>query len=185
MDTIKVGVLVGSLRRDSFTKKVALALCSMLPREFEAELLDIGQLAMFNQDFDDDGATPEAWAAFRKKVEEMDCYLFCTPEYNRSVPPVLKNALDIASRPYGQNKWGGKPGAVVSASPGNVGGFGANHHLRQSLSFLDVYTMQQPEVYLSGVHTLFDGQGTIIDESAKGFLQQTADAFAAWVKRFQ
>ena len=109
--------------------------------------------------------------------------LFVTPEYNRSVPGVLKNAIDVGSRPYGKSVWGGKPGAVVSVSPGAIGGFGANHHLRQSLVFLDVPAMQQPEAYIGGAAQLFDADGRIINEATREFLMKYLDAFAAWVAK--
>ena len=147
MAKVKIGIVVGSARRDSFSGQAARLLATMLPEHLEAHTLQIDQLPMFNQDYDDYGATPAAWQTFRQEVGEMAAYLFVTPEYNRSYPPLIKNALDIASRPYGQNAWAGKPGAVISVSPGKMGGFGANHHLRQVLSFLNVYVMQQPEVY--------------------------------------
>jgi chromate reductase len=109
--------------------------------------------------------------------------LFVTPEYNRSVPGVLKNAIDIGSRPYGQSAWDGKPGGVISASPGNIGGFGANHHLRQSLVFLNIPVLQQPEAYISGVDKLFDEQGGIANESTRGFLGKYLSTFASWVEK--
>lgn len=179
-----MGILVGSARRESYNGMVARALSDMLSDRFEVKTPAIGGLPLFNQDYDDDGAPPAAWQAFRDEIGGCDAYLFVTPEYNRSIPPVLKNALDVASRPYGQNKWGGKPGAVISASPGKIGGFGANHHLRQVLSFLDVYTMQQPEVYLGEVGDLFDADGNMTNEGTKGFLRSVADAFAGWIANF-
>ncbi|EGO64635.1 NADPH-dependent FMN reductase, partial [Acetonema longum] len=145
MANVKIAVIVGSLRKDSFSRKVAKALMSLAPAGLTLEEVDIGQLAMFNQDFDDEGITPAPWTTFRETMKQYTGVLFVTPEYNRSVPPVLKNALDVGSRPYGQSIWNGKPGAVVSVSPGGLSAFGANHHLRQSLVFLNVLTMQQPE----------------------------------------
>ncbi|ABX41492.1 NADPH-dependent FMN reductase [Lachnoclostridium phytofermentans] len=182
--SVTIGVFVGSLRRDSFCKKVANTFQSLIPEGYEMKFIDISKLQMYNQDYDDDGNTPMEWETFRKEVKELDGFLFVTPEYNRSIPPVLKNALDIASRPYGQNVWSGKPGAVFSVSPGNIGGFGANHHLRQVLSFLNVYTMQQPEVYLSNITNSLDEQGNISNESTIKFLQDIANAFAAWIAKF-
>jgi chromate reductase len=113
----------------------------------------------------------------------FDGFLFVTPEYNRSIPSVLKNAIDVGSRPYGQSVWGGKPGAVISVSPGAIGGFGANHHLRQSLVFLDVPAMQQPEAYIGGAAQLFDAHGNITNETTREFLIKFMDAFAAWVAK--
>ena len=108
--------------------------------------------------------------------------LFVTPEYNRSVPGVLKNAIDVGSRPYGQSVWNAKPGAVISVSPGAVGGFGANHHLRQSLVFLDVPAMQQPEAYIGGAATLFDAEGGVVNDETRGFLTKFMTAFAGWIE---
>lgn len=179
-----IGVLVGSSRRDSFSKKIADAISALMPEGFEMKQIDISSLTLFNQDFDDDGKTPAEWMTFREEVKKLDGFLFVTPEYNRSVPPVLKNALDIASRPYGQNVWSGKPGAVISVSPGNIGGFGANHHLRQILTFLDVYTMQQPEAYIGNVTAMLDSEGKVSDERSNAFLQSLADAFGNWVNKF-
>jgi len=122
-------------------------------------------------------------ATFRQQVKSADAVLFVTPEYNRSVPGVLKNALDVGSRPYGSSVWSGKPGAVVSVSPGAIGGFGANHHLRQSLVFLDVPTLQQPEAYIGGAAKLFDDEGRLINEGTQGFITKFMQAYAAWVEK--
>lgn len=184
MDKIKVGVVVGSARRQSFSKKVAGALVGMMPPELDMQMLDIAQLPIYNQDLDDDGTPPFVWTDFRAQVKGMDAYLFVTPEYNRCLPPLMKNALDIGSRPYGQNVWGGKPGAVVSVSPGSQGGFGANHNLRQAVVFLDIFLMQQPEAYIGGIAKCLDKEGNLTNESTLGFLQKVADGFADWVKRF-
>lgn len=183
MNKIKVGVVVGSLRRDSYTKSIARALIAFLPQHMEAAILDIGHLPLFNQDYDDDNAAPPEWTAFRAQVQAMDAYIFLTPEHNRSYPAAIKNALDIASRPYGSNGWGGKPGAVISVSPGKPGAFGANHHLRQAMSFLDIYLMQQPEAYIGGVADSLDAAGRVISEGLNGFLRSIAEAYA-WVARF-
>ena len=125
--------------------------------------------------------TPAASAAFKAKIAAAHAVLFVTPEYNRSVPGVLKNAIDIASRPYGKSAWDGKPGAVVSVTPGGLGAFGANHHLRQSLVFLNVPAMPQPEAYLSGAAGLFDEAGKLKNDDTRAFLQKLGEAFAAWV----
>ncbi|TWH47748.1 NADPH-dependent FMN reductase [Sporomusa sp. KB1] len=178
----KIGILIGSLRNESFSKKIANALKTLAPASFEMEEVEIGNLSIYNQDFDDEGNPPSSWTEFRERVEKFDAILFITPEYNRSVPAVLKNALDVGSRPYGKNVWDGKPGAVVSVSPGGLSGFGANHHLRQSLVFLNVPTMQQPEAYIGNAATLFDVNGALINESSREFLQKFMDAFAVWVE---
>ncbi|MCK9365820.1 MAG: NAD(P)H-dependent oxidoreductase [Metallibacterium scheffleri] len=177
--TATVAVLVGSLRKESFNRRMALALAEMARGTLDLRLIGIGTLPLYNQDLD--ATPPPEWTAFRDAVKACDALLFVTPEYNRSVPGVLKNALDVGSRPYGHSVWGGKPGAVISVSPGAMGGFGANHHLRQSLVFLDVPTMAQPEVYLGGAGSLFDAQGQIANEATRGFMQKFLDAYAAWV----
>jgi chromate reductase len=176
-----VAVVVGSLRKDSFTRKVALALAALAPPSLKLEIVEIGDLPPYNQD--DEGAhIPPAWGKFRQQVKAADAVLFATPEYNRSVPGVLKNAIDVGSRPYGQSVWDGKPGAVISVSPGAIGAFGANHHLRQSLVFLNVPTMQQPEAYVGGAATLFDTDGKIANDATRDFLQKFMQAFAAWIE---
>ena len=175
----KIAVIVGSLRAGSFTRSIAKAIMPLFPEGYQAELVDIGHLPHFNQDYDEGGQLPESYAAFRKKIEGYDAFVFATPEYNRSVPAVLKNALDIASRPYGQNKWAGKPAAVVSVSPGRIGGFGANHHLRQVLSFLNIKPVQQPEAYIGEVVGLLDDQGKLINEETRALLQGVVDQLVA------
>ncbi len=177
-----VAVLVGSLRRGSFSRQCALALAKLAPSSLKPSIVEIGQLPLFNQDFETDGA-PDSYAPFRATIKAADAVLFVTPEYNRSVPGALKNALDVGSRPYGQSVWSGKPGAVVSVSPGAIGGFGANHHLRQSLVFLNVPTMPQPEAYVGGAAQLFEADGTPKDEKTASFLKSFMTAFDAWVAR--
>jgi len=179
----KLGILVGSLRRDSFSRKVAVYLSSQLEEQFEVEIMDISNLAIYNQDLDDDNEAPQEWLRFREGVKGKDAVLFVTPEYNRSMPAVLKNALDVASRPYVANVWSGKPGAVVSVSPGRTGGFGANHHLRQTATCLNIYMMQQPEAYISGIATAVD-ETSVSDARMQGTLNQFAKAFTEWVARF-
>jgi chromate reductase len=152
----RIAVLVGSLRKASFNRKMAKALISLAPEPQMLEIIEIGGLPLYDQDYDDEGRPPAAWTTFREHIKSFDGFLFVTPEYNRSVPAVLKNALDVGSRPYGKSIWGEKPGAVISVSPGAIGGFGANHHLRQSLVFLNVPTMQQPEAYIGNAANLFD-----------------------------
>lgn len=128
----KIGIILGSLRKESFSKKIANNVASLFPEGYEAEIVEIGNLALYNQDFDDENNVPAEYTAFRNKMKEIDAVLFITPEYNRSVPAVLKNALDVGSRPYGASVWDGKPAAIISQSPGSLSAFGANHHLRQS-----------------------------------------------------
>jgi chromate reductase, NAD(P)H dehydrogenase (quinone) len=174
-----LAVFVGSLRKESINRKLATALAELGPRSLQAQIIEIGQLPLYNQD--DDANPPAAWTAFRERVKAADAVLFVTPEYNRSVPAALKNALDVGSRPYGKSVWAGKPGAVVSASPGALGAFGANHHLRQSLVFLNVPAMPQPEAYLGGADKLFDAAGKLTNDSTRTHLQTFMHAFAAWV----
>jgi chromate reductase len=181
-NTMKVAVLVGSLRRESFSRKTAKTLVALAPESLKLEIIEIGDLPIYNQDGDDDGKPPIAWTTFRKRIKEYDGVLFVTPEYNRSVPAVLKNAIDVGSRPYGQSVWAGKPGAIVSVSPGSIGGFGANHHLRQSLVFLNVPAMQQPEAYIGGAANLFDAEGKISNESTREFLRKFMESFAVWLR---
>ena len=157
-----VAVLVGSLRKDSINRKVANALVEVAPAELKLSIVEIGQLPIYNQD--GDANPPAEWTAFRERIRAADAVLFVTPEHNRSVPAALKNAIDVGSRPYGKSAWSGKPGAVVSASPGGIGGFGANHHLRQSLVFLNVPAMAQPEAYLGGADKLFDANGKLVND---------------------
>jgi chromate reductase, NAD(P)H dehydrogenase (quinone) len=179
--TRDVAVFVGSLRKESFNRKMANALAAMAPAPLKLEIVEIRQLPLYNQD--DDSNPPAASAAFKQRVEKADAVLFVTPEYNRSMPGVLKNAIDIASRPYGKSAWNGKPGAVISVSPGAIGGFGANHHLRQSLVFLNVPALQQPEAYIANAAKLFDESGKLTDDSTRDFLQKFLQAFAQWIER--
>jgi chromate reductase len=181
MKTIKIGVLTGSLRKGSFSRKVAHYVSGLMPDNFEMIPVEIGNLALFNQDFDDENRVPKEWTSFREKIKSMDAYLFVTPEYNRSVPPVLKNALDIASRPYGCNVWDGKPGAVISVSVGKMGGFGANHALRQAIVFLNIFLLQQPEAYIGDAASLFNDKGECVNEDTGKFLARFTDAFTQWV----
>lgn len=174
-----VAVIVGSLRKASLNRMTAHALAAVAPDRLRLEIVEIRDLALYDQDLDAD--PPASWVAFRERIGRAAAVLFVTPEYNRSVPGVLKNALDVGSRPYGHSAWNGKPGAVVSVSPGALGGFGANHHLRQSLVFLNVPTMQQPEAYLGHAGNLFDENGNLINDGTREFLRTFMAAFAAWV----
>lgn len=184
MKKVKVGFIVGSLRKGSYSRSTAKALMGFLPAEFDAEIVEIGNLALYNQDFDDEGNVPAEWTAFREQIGAKDAYVFVTPEYNRSFPAVLKNAIDIGSRPFGSNAWGGKPIAVISVSPGKPGAFGANHHLRQVATVLDMYTMQQPEAYIGGINEMMDENGKVTSDSLNGFLKTLATSFAKWTAHF-
>lgn len=179
MTQLNVALLIGSLRKDSFSRKVATGLNSITPEGMALTTIEIGDLPFYNPDLDSD-TPPEAWKRFRSEVSKANSVLFVTPEYNRSVPAALKNALDVGSRPYGNSVWSGKPAAIISCSPGNISGFGANHHLRQSLVFLDMPTLQQPEAYLAQVDKLVDDKGDLVRDTAKflaGFLK-SFDSFA-------
>jgi chromate reductase len=178
----QVAVFVGSLRKNSFNRMAAKALVALAPAQLKLEILEIGQLPLYNQD-EDEAGPPPAWREFRARVRAADAVLFVTPEYNRSVPGVLKNALDVASRPYGQSAWANKPGAIVSVSPGALGGFGANQHLRQSCVFLDVPVMQQPEAYIGGAAALFDPAGNLINDGTRLFLKNFMEAYARWIEQ--
>jgi chromate reductase len=177
-----VAVLVGSLRKESFSRKVANAVAEVAPPTLRFTQIDIGALPPYNQDLDPE-SPPAPWVAFRDAVRPADAVLFVTPEYNRSVPGVLKNAIDVGSRPYGKSVYSKKPAAIVSVTPGALGAFGANHHLRQSLVFLDMPTLQQPEAYLSNAGKLFDEGGALTNDDTRAFLRKYLEALAAWVEK--
>ncbi len=179
MQKHKIAVIVGSLRKESFNLKTAKAMMAMAPESFDMELLDISGLPMFNEDLE--ANPPKEWVTLKEKISAVDGLLFFTPEYNRSVPAVLKNAIDVGSRPYGKNSWDGKPAAIVSVSIGSISGFGANHHLRQSLMFVNAPAMAQPEAYIGGASELFNDKGELINESTKRFLKNFLNAFEKWV----
>lgn len=178
----KVAVIIGSLRKDSINRKVAKALIVLAPKELSLEIVEIRDLPLYNQDLDDEHCAPEAWLQFRKQVKNCDAVLFVTPEYNRSIPAPLKNAVDVGSRPYGESIWNAKPTALVSSSPGAIGGFGASQHLRQSLACLNVPLLPQPEIYLGMAGSLFNEQGELIKEDTQKFFRNVMDGFARWIK---
>jgi chromate reductase len=176
-----IAVAVGSLRRDSFNRQLAQALISLAPVDFSFEFLDIGTLPLYSQDYDAD--FPEVARQFKQKIEAADGLLFVTPEYNRSIPGVLKNALDWGSRPWGSNSWGGKPGAVIGTSPGATGTALSQQHLRNVLAYLDVATLGQPEMFIKHNAAVIDAGGNILNEDTRKFLQTFVDRYVAWVKR--
>ena len=179
MKKYKIAVVVGSLRKESFNLKIANNLIAQSPESLSLEVVDIANLPIFNEDLEN---TPlSEWESFREQVKAADGVIFLTPEHNRSIPAALKNAIDAGSRPYGQNVWDGKPGAIISASVGNISGFGANHHLRQILVGVNVPVMVQPEVYIGGAAALFDGDGKLINDSTKDFINSFLKAFEKWV----
>ncbi len=177
----KIAVIIGSLRKESFNRKLARALILYAPASLTFEIVEISTLPFYNQDFDDQPPAP--CTDFRNKIKSFDGVLFVTPEYNRSIPGVLKNAIDIASRPYGQNAFDEMPGAIVSASVGALGGFGANHHLRQILMYLNIPTMAQPEAYIGDVAKLFDENGKLTHESTQIFISKFMISFAQWINQ--
>jgi chromate reductase len=176
----RIAVIVGSLREGSINRRTAKALAKLAPDGLKLEIVEIGGLEPYNQDLD--AMPPAGWTAFRQHIRAADAVLFVTPEYNRSMPGVLKNAIDVGSRPYGSSAWDGKPGGVITVSPGALGGFGANHHLRQSMVFLNVPMMQQPEAYLGSAGDAFGENGEPTERTAK-FLTRFITAYAGWVER--
>ena len=178
--TVRVALIVGSLREGSYSRAVAMALKDLAAPGLELIPIEIGDLPLYNPDLE--AAVPAPWARFRQAVEETTAVLFVTPEYNRSIPGALKNALDVGSRPYGHSVWQAKPAAIVSVSPGAIGAFGANHHLRQPLVFLNMPVMQQPEAYIGNVEALLE-DGVLKNEGTRDFLKTFADAFADWIEK--
>ncbi|MBZ4191670.1 NADPH-dependent FMN reductase [Niabella beijingensis] len=179
MSVQKIGLLVGSLRAASYSRKVALEMIRLAASGMKLELIEIGDLPLYNEDLEQQ--VPPSWHRFREAMREKDGIIFVTPEYNRSVPGLLKNAIDVGSRPYGKSVWNGKPGAVVSVTPGGLGAFGANHHLRQSMVFLNVPMMQQPEAYLSNIAACFDAAQPEAGARLEKFLDGFLKAYSEWV----
>ena len=180
MDRYKVAILVGSLRKDSINRKIARSLCTMAHERLDCDIVPIDDLPLYNQDYDADSPAP--YGRFRDAISAADGVLFVTPEYNRGVPGVLKNAIDVGSRPYGKSVWDQKPAAIVSASPGMIGGFGANHQLRQAAVFLNMPVMQHPEAYLGRVNDdSFDEGGCLKDGPLKEIVMSLSKAFGDWV----
>ncbi|WP_426700387.1 NADPH-dependent FMN reductase [Rhodanobacter sp. Col0626] len=182
MSQVTVAVFVGSLRKDSFNRRLARAVEKLAPGEFTFKHIQIDDLPLYSQDFD--AAYPAVATRLKKDVEAADALLFVTPEYNRSVPGVLKNAIDIASRPWGTNSFAGKPGAVLGTSIGSTGTAMAQQHLRNVLTYLDVHTLAQPEVFIHFKDELIADDGTFKNADTTKFLQGFVDRYVAWVKRF-
>ena len=178
---LDVAVIVGSLRRESFTRRLVRALDAVTPSSMKLEIVEIRDLSLYSQD--DEATPPASWVAFRERVKRADAVLFATPEYNRGVPACLKNAIDVGSRPYGASCWSGKPAAILSTSPGALGGFGANHQLRQSMVFLDMPLLQQPEAYIGGVDKVVDDAGQWLNQGTRELCAKFLKAFDAWIKR--
>jgi len=178
--THKIAIIVGSLRKDSLNRRVARSICAFAGEILDCSIIEIGDLPLYNQDLDSD--PPEQWTRFRQAIAAADGVLFCSPEYNRGIPGVLKNAIDVGSRPYGQSVFDKKPGAIVTASPGSIGGFGANHQIRQAAVFLNMPIMQQPEAYFGHVSDdSFDESGCLKDGPLKDLIMVIAGSFANWV----
>lgn len=173
-----IAVLVGSLRKESYNRKMAQVLMKLAPESLKLEIVEIGGLPLYNEDLEKD--VPKAWADFREHIKKSDGLLFVTPEYNRSIPGVLKNAIDVGSKPLGKNVWDARPGAVISVSPGAMGGFGANHHLRQCLMAVNVPTMAHPEAYIGGAAKLFDSKGHLTNEDTQKYVQKFVDSYVRW-----
>jgi chromate reductase len=178
---VDVAVLVGSLRKESVTRKIALALKGMAPSPLVLDIVEIRDLQMYDQDLETE-TPPREWVVFRDRIRRADALLFATPEYNRSIPGCLKNAVDVGSRPPGNTVFNGKPGAVVSVTPYGLGAFGANHHLRQALVYVNVLTMAQPEAYISQAGELVDANFRITKEATRDFLATFLSAFASWIE---
>lgn len=178
---LAVAILVGSLRGASLSRKVAEALIGQAPEELACRIVEIGDLPLYNEDLDGD-APPAAWNRFRADIRQADAVLFVTPEYNRSIPGCLKNALDVGSRPEGKSLFSGVPAGVVSVTPYKLGAFGANHALRQTFVFLDMPVMQQPEAYIGGAADLFDDGGKLTSDETRGIFTKFMASFSAWVK---
>ena len=176
----KIAIIVGSLRKDSLNRKVARSICAIRNDNLDCSMIEIGDLPLYNQDLDSN--PPEQWVRLRREVGAADGVLFVSPEYNRGIPGVLKNAIDVGSRPYGESVFDKKPGAIVTVSPGSIGGFGANHQIRQAAVFLNMPIMQQPEAYLGHVSDdTFDADGCLKDGPLKDLVTVLAHAFANWV----
>ena len=178
----KIAIVVGSLREGSINRKVARSICGLRDDDLDCSMVDIGNLPLYNQDYDALPQQPDAYVTFRDQLRSADGILFVSPEYNRGIPGVLKNAIDVGSRPYGQSVWDQKPAAIVTASPGSIGGFGANHQIRQACVFLNMPVMQQPEAYLGHVtDDSFDESGCLKEGPLKELVTKLAHAFHDWV----
>jgi chromate reductase, NAD(P)H dehydrogenase (quinone) len=176
----RIAIIVGSLRKGSLNRRVAQSICAIRNDNLDCSMIEIGDLPLYNQDLD--GNPPDQWVRFRGEVGAADGVLFVSPEYNRGIPGVLKNAIDVGSRPYGESVFDKKPGAIVTVSPGSIGGFGANHQIRQAAVFLNMPIMQQPEAYLGHVSDdAFNSEGCLKDGPLKDLVSVLAHAFANWV----
>lgn len=178
----RVAVLVGSLRKEAFSRRLANALISMQPDSLDMRIVEIGELPLYNQDLETD-SPPPAWAKYRQQLAECEAVLFVTPEYNRGMPAALKNAIDVGTRPYGKGAINGKPCAVASSSPGGLGGFGANHQVRHAVVFPDMPMMQMPELYVGHVDKVVDASAKPTSDGTRDLFAKFLDAFAQWIER--
>ena len=179
METKKVAVVIGSLRQASFNRKIANEFIRVAPENLKLEIVEIKDLTFFSEDVEND--PPQSWTDFKLKIESSDAILFISPEYNRTIPGVLKNAMEIGSRPPKQNSWKGKPGAVVTVSPGAMGGLGSNKTIREATVSLNIPTMQQPEAYLGQIKDKFLEDGVTVNEKTEKFLRDFLEAFEKWI----
>ena len=182
MPARRVGVIVGGLRKDAFSRRVADALRALQPPTLNLEIVEIRDLPFYNQDLETE-KPPPPWTEFRNRIRAVDAVLFVTPENNRGVPSVLKNAVDVGSRPWGKSVWDAKPCGIVSSSPSPLGGFGANHQLRQNLSYFAMPLLQQPEMYLGGVDKLVESGGKVANDNTRDLFARYLAAFATWTER--
>lgn len=178
-----VVVIIGSLRQGSHTRRLVQALQDIAPGSMRLDIVEIGHLPLFNPDLE--AAPPAEWTGFQGRIRQSGAVLFATPEHNRSIPAALKNAIDIGSRPPGKNAWAGKAAAILTTSSGSLGGFGANHHLRQCLMHLDLAILAQPEVYLGTVDKLITEQGQFAGDSTRALCARFLTAFEAWILRLR
>jgi chromate reductase len=180
MQQKKVGVIAGSLRQGAYSRLMARALFELAPATMALSEIEIGDMPHYNADLETD-SPPAAWTKFRQRVIASDAILFVTPEYNRSMPGAVKNAMDVGSRPWGHSAWSGKPAAVISTTPGALGGMAANNHLRQVLMAVNLAAMAYPEAYIPAVATLFDDSGKLQNADTRKFLTDFLQAFDSWI----
>ncbi len=181
---LNIALLCGSLRKESYSRKVATVLSEVGTRfDLTIEAVEIADLPLYNEDLEQAKAVPASWNRFRKQMKSFDGILFVTPEYNRSLPAVLKNALDVGSRPWGESIWNGKPAGIISLSQGNIGGFGANHHLRQILACLNVPVMAQPEAYLNNIQNCVAENDNSLKQHTQEFLESFLQKYAVWATK--
>jgi chromate reductase len=181
MPARRIPVVLGSVRQGALSRRAAQALVARAPPTLSLEIVEVGDLPFYNQELET-ANPPEAWTRFRDKLRDAAAMLFVTPEYNRGVPGAMKNAVDVGSRPWGKGVWEGKAYAVVSTSPGPLGGYGANHQLRQNLSYFQMMPMYQPEMYIGGVDKLIDASGNITDDGTRALFDKFLAQFASWIE---